>query len=69
MKINIKKLFLLKTYIPRGIMGRTVLLIIFPAVILQIVSAFLFFERHWKNVNQNVISSFILSNSSSSATR
>jgi len=57
--MNIKKLFLFKTYIPRGIMGRTVLLIVFPAVILQSISAFLFFERHWKNVNQNVLDTFI----------
>ncbi len=57
--MNLRKIFSFRTYIPRGIMGRTILLIVFPAVILQVVSAFLFFEKHWKNVNQNVLDTFI----------
>ncbi|MDR2933882.1 MAG: hypothetical protein LBU68_01190, partial [Rickettsiales bacterium] len=59
MKFNLKKWFLFRTYIPRGIMGRTILLVIVPAVVLQSISAFLFFDRHWKNVNQNMLDTFI----------
>ena len=57
--MNFKKLFHFNTYLPRGLTGRTVLLIIVPAIILQAISAFLFFDRHWKNVNNNLIDIFM----------
>ncbi len=58
MKFNLRKWFLFRTYIPRGIMGRTILLVIIPAIVLQAVSAILFFDRHWKNVSQNMLDTF-----------
>lgn len=38
---------------PQGLLGRSLLIIIAPLVILQIVSAVIFYERHWANVSRH----------------
>jgi two-component system, OmpR family, osmolarity sensor histidine kinase EnvZ len=45
---------LLKAVMPKGLYARSLLIIIAPMVILQSVVAFVFMERHWNLVTQNL---------------
>lgn len=40
----------LKNYLPRSLLGRALLIIVMPLIILQVVSAFIFYENHWDTV-------------------
>ena len=39
-----------KRYLPRSLLGRSLLIIVTPLVLLQVVSAIIFFESHWDKV-------------------
>ena len=39
-----------KRFVPRTLFGRALLIIVMPIVMLQLVSAYIFFERHWNTV-------------------
>ena len=39
-----------KRIVPRTLFGRALLIIVVPIVLLQLVSAYIFFERHWNTV-------------------
>ena len=39
-----------KRFVPRTLFGRALLIIVIPIVLLQLVSAYIFFERHWNKV-------------------
>lgn len=41
---------LLKRTLPRSLLGRSLLIIITPLILLQVISAVIFYERHWDNV-------------------
>src|SRR6476619_7214346 len=43
-----------KAFLPKGLYARALLIIIAPMVILQSVVAFVFMERHWSLVTQNL---------------
>src|SRR6266849_1375614 len=43
-----------KAWLPKGLYARALLIIIAPMVILQSVVAFVFMERHWNLVTQNL---------------
>ena len=43
-----------KSVMPKGLYARSLLIIIAPMVILQSVVAFVFMERHWSLVTQNL---------------
>ena len=43
----------IKRYLPRGLFGRAVLIIVVPLVILQVVSGIVFYDRHWANVSRH----------------
>ena len=45
---------LFKSFMPKGLYARSLLIIIAPMVILQSVVAFVFMERHWNLVTQNL---------------
>ena len=45
---------LLKTYMPTGLFPRSLLIIVMPVVLTQIVVAFVFMERHWSTVTQRL---------------
>ena len=45
---------LVKSVLPKGLYARSLLIIIAPMVILQSVVAFVFMERHWNHVTQNL---------------
>ena len=41
MKIGIKK------FLPRTLFGRSLLILVTPILLIQVVTTFVFFERHW----------------------
>ncbi len=44
----------LKGFMPKGLYGRSLLIIVTPMVILQSVVAFVFMERHWNTVTRRL---------------
>ncbi|MDP6430469.1 MAG: ATP-binding protein [Rhodospirillales bacterium] len=44
----------IKQYLPRSLLGRSLLIIVTPLVLLQLVSAFVFYENHWNKVSQRL---------------
>jgi two-component system osmolarity sensor histidine kinase EnvZ len=50
---------LLKTYMPTGLFPRSLLIIVMPVVLTQIVVAFVFMERHWNTVTQRLSSAAV----------
>src|SRR5271169_5121318 len=45
-----------KRYLPRTQMGRSLLIIVTPLVLLQVVPTYLFYERHWDTVTRQLAS-------------
>lgn len=45
---------MLKTYVPRSLMGRALLIVVTPLIVLQIVSAYIFYESHWDQVSKRL---------------
>ena len=43
----------IKRFLPRGLLGRSLLIIIVPLVVLQVVSGIVFYDRHWSNVSRH----------------
>jgi len=43
-----------KQFLPRSIFGRSLLIVLTPMVILQVVLAIVFYERHWENVTRHL---------------
>ncbi len=43
----------IKRTLPRGLLGRALLIIIVPLVVLQVVSGVVFYDRHWANVSRH----------------
>ena len=44
----------LKRYVPRGLYGRAALILIFPVVFLQLVVSFVFIQRHFEGVTDQM---------------
>ena len=44
----------LKRFVPRTLFGRALLIIVTPLVLLQLVAAYIFFERHWDTVGRHL---------------
>ena len=40
----------LKPYLPRSLMGRSLLILILPVLLIQLFSTFMFFDRHWNRM-------------------
>lgn len=45
---------MLKPYLPKSLLGRSVLIIVTPLILLQVVSATIFFENHWSKVGRRL---------------
>lgn len=45
---------MLKPYLPKSLLGRSVLIIVTPLILLQVVSATVFFESHWSKVGRRL---------------
>ncbi len=50
----------LKSYMPRSLFGRSLLMILFPVVVLQLVVSFVFIQRHYAQVTTQMTSSVAL---------
>ncbi len=48
---------LIKRILPKSLLGRSLLIIVIPLILLQVVSAVLFFETHWDKVSRRLASS------------
>ena len=44
----------IKEYLPHSLLGRSLLIIVMPLILLQLVSAFVFYENHWNKVSQRL---------------
>jgi len=44
----------LKRFLPRSLLGRSLLIVVTPLVILQVVTTFIFYESHWHKVSQRM---------------
>jgi two-component system osmolarity sensor histidine kinase EnvZ len=44
----------IKRMLPRSLFGRALLILILPMILLQLVTAFIFFDRHWDNVTRHM---------------
>lgn len=49
--------FSLKRYVPKSIFGRSVLIIIVPIIVMQMIVAYIFFNAHWATVTANLTES------------
>lgn len=47
----------IKRYLPRTLMVRSLLIIVTPLVLLQVIAAVVFYERHWETVTRGLASS------------
>ncbi|PCJ72041.1 MAG: two-component sensor histidine kinase [Rhodobiaceae bacterium] len=50
---------LLKRFMPSGLYGRSLIIIVAPMVLLQVVVAYVFLERHWQMVTEKLSSAVI----------
>ena len=53
--INLRKK--IKQFLPRTLFGRSLLIIIMPLILLQIVSAWIFYDRHWDTITRRLAGS------------
>lgn len=47
----------IKSMLPRSLLGRSLLIIVMPLILLQVISAVIFYERHWDNVARRLAQS------------
>ena len=45
---------MLKDFLPRSLLGRSLLIVVTPLIVLQVVSAFIFYESHWDQVSKSL---------------
>lgn len=43
-----------KTFLPQSLLGRSLLILVLPVLLVQLVSAYIFFNRHWENVTRHM---------------
>lgn len=48
-----------KKILPRTLLGRSLLIIVMPLILLQVISAFIFYERHWSWVSRQLTNSAV----------
>lgn len=46
-----------KKYLPKSLFVRALLILVLPTLFIQIVTAYIFFDRHWENVTRHMSSS------------
>jgi two-component system osmolarity sensor histidine kinase EnvZ len=45
---------MLKRYLPTGLLGRTILIILIPVLLLQLTASIVFFDRHWEKMTERL---------------
>ena len=43
-----------KALLPRSLFGRALLILVLPIVLVQMIMAYVFFERHWDNITRRM---------------
>ncbi len=43
-----------KRFLPKSLFGRVLLILVLPTVLIQLVMAYVFFDRHWDNVTRHI---------------
>jgi two-component system osmolarity sensor histidine kinase EnvZ len=46
----------LKRFLPRSLLGRSLLIIVSPLILLQVVSTWIFYDRHWETITRRLAS-------------
>lgn len=49
----------IKKVLPKTLFGRSLLIIVMPLILLQVISAFIFYERHWSWVSRQLTNSAV----------
>lgn len=44
----------IKRFLPRSLLGRSLLIIVMPLILLQIVSTWIFYDRHWETITRRL---------------
>ena len=47
----------IKRYLPRTLFGRTLLIIVVPAILMQAIASFIFYDRHWETMSRRLAAS------------
>ena len=45
---------MIKDYLPRTLLGRSLLIVVTPLIVLQVVSGYIFYESHWDQVSKRL---------------
>ena len=48
---------MIKRFLPKSLFGRSLMIIITPLILLQVVSTWIFFDRHWDTITRRLASS------------
>jgi len=48
---------MIKRFLPQTLLGRSLMIIVMPLVLLQVASTYIFYERHWDTVTRHLASS------------
>ena len=54
-RIHLKKA--IKRYLTRSFLGRSIMIIVTPLILLQIVSTWIFYDRHWTLITRRLADS------------
>src|SRR3954470_13501772 len=54
--VEIRQRSLIKRLLPQTMFGRSLLLIVVPLVLVQIISTWVFYARHWETVSRRLAS-------------
>ena len=50
---------MIKKYLPQTLLGRSVLILVIPLIILQAVTTFIFYNRHWDTITRHRTIDFV----------
>ena len=45
---------LLKVIVPRSLLGRALLIVVAPLILMQVLSAYVFYDTHWDQVSKRL---------------
>ena len=43
-----------KRFLPRSLLGRSIMIIVTPLILLQVVSTWIFYDRHWETITRRL---------------
>ena len=53
---SLARRFSIKRILPRSLLGRSLMIIVMPLIILQVVSTWIFYDRHWETITRRLAS-------------